>query len=564
MFAVKDILLQLLLAGITPLLFSLFLGRIRSQIYEANKPPAPISIERNLMLACMISIVLCFTFSTIILDSLYLNLSMLPATVAILYGSYPAGIFVSVSSILLFVVSTEHWNALPIILQSGILLYPIMLLLTKRFKHSGLDGKRRMFFVSIIICFIASMGITFLSLAPREAYIQLDFIIYSLIYSISALLIGLAVIHVVEQQLIQLGLATERQSKQLEYRQHFQMNEQLLNTIPVSVVAFDVDGKIVNANLRMLTELQKKNPSIEYETEMIGKHIEFIIGQEHGSRVTERIRFAASSGKISSEYLRVGPYTFHTTISPIKDPLDGRLIGTSLILQDITELENLRNELAHVERLSLVGQMAASITHEVRNPMAVVRGFLQLMHEKSPRSLDHYYRIVMEELDRANGIINDFLSLAQNRIVEKEEVHLHDVIQDLLPLLWADANMRGQTIKLNLSENLPKCHLNPKEMKQLILNLARNGMEAMDSKGTLFIETSVTENQINLKVMDEGPGIPASAQEKLFEPFYTTKSKGTGLGLALCLGIAERHNATICVESEEGRGTAFTVIFNYK
>ncbi|MEC0153536.1 ATP-binding protein [Paenibacillus macerans] len=233
------------------------------------------------------------------------------------------------------------------------------------------------------------------------------------------------------------------------------------------------------------------------------------------------------------------------------------------IVQDITELETLRMERGHVERLSLVGQMAAGITHELRNPMAVVRGFLQLMREKSPSNLDHYYRIVLDELDRANGIINDFLSLAQNRPMENELCDLHDIIMELTPLLWADANLRGQTIEVKLDEQVPALLLNGKEIKQLILNLARNAMEAMEGKGQLTMETRLADSGVELLVTDTGPGIPPSQQAKLFEPFYTTKEKGTGIGLALCLSIIERHRGKISVRSGEGEGTTFTVFFPF-
>ncbi|SDX17708.1 ATP-binding protein [Paenibacillus sp. PDC88] len=561
MFAVKNILLQILLAGITPLLFSLFIGRMRSHFHDLNSSHRSKTAERHLLLACIISMVLCVIFSTTLFDSLYLNLDTLAVTVAILYGSTSAGLFVSIFSTLLFVTTTDLWNDPLIFLQSGILLYPIMLLLAKRFKQDRIQGKRKLFLVPFALFAMISMAAAYASYFAKADSVHIDFILYSLVYSVLSVVTGLAIIQFIELQFVQQALASEIEAKRRQFIHHSNLNKQLLNTIPVSVVAFDVDGRIVNMNERMLDELRRRNPGMDHESDMIGKRIESIVGQEHGSRVTERIRVASKSGEISSEYLNVGPYIFHTLISPVRDPYEGSLIGSSLVLQDITELEKLRSELAHVERLSLVGQMAASITHEVRNPMAVVRGFLQLMHERSPRSLDHYYRIVMEELDRANGIITDFLSLAQNRIVEKEEVHLHDIIHDMLPLLKADANMRGQTVKLNLSDRIPRYHLNSKEMKQLILNLARNGMEAMDSKGTLYIETSCEQNRILLKVIDEGPGIPPAVQEKLFEPFYTTKSKGTGLGLALCRGIAERHNAVIQVESGDGRGTMFTVVF---
>lgn len=114
---------------------------------------------------------------------------------------------------------------------------------------------------------------------------------------------------------------------------------------------------------------------------------------------------------------------------------------------------------------------------------------------------------------------------------------------------------------LKLQECVPELLLNPKEIKQLLLNLARNAMEAMDEKGSLIIETRYEGQGVDLIVKDNGPGIPKATLDKLFEPFFTTKTKGTGLGLPLCLSIVERHNGTIRVESEEGQGTTFIVSF---
>jgi len=127
--------------------------------------------------------------------------------------------------------------------------------------------------------------------------------------------------------------------------------------------------------------------------------------------------------------------------------------------------------------------------------------------------------------------------------------------------LWADANLRGQTIELILDEKVPELSLNAKEIKQLVLNLSRNGMEAMEEKGQLTIETRLNDSFVELIIKDTGMGIAKSRQERLFEPFFTTKAKGTGLGLALCLSIVERHHGKISVESEEGKGTAFTIQF---
>jgi signal transduction histidine kinase len=117
-------------------------------------------------------------------------------------------------------------------------------------------------------------------------------------------------------------------------------------------------------------------------------------------------------------------------------------------------------------------------------------------------------------------------------------------------------------IDLRLGEDMDHLPMNSKEMKQLILNLARNGMEAMNDKGVLRIETLNSNDSIQLRMVDNGVGIPPEQLERLFEPFYTTKTNGTGLGLALCLSIVERHNGKIHVESTMGQGTSFIVTFS--
>ncbi|WP_247740864.1 HAMP domain-containing sensor histidine kinase [Cohnella sp. LGH] len=226
------------------------------------------------------------------------------------------------------------------------------------------------------------------------------------------------------------------------------------------------------------------------------------------------------------------------------------------------EIHGLKDEVDRMERLSLVGQMAASITHEIRNPLAVIRGFIQLLNERSPAEQKTYFHIVLEELDRTNLIINDFLSLAQNRTAEKELFNLNDLLSDLLPLIWADANMRGQIIDLHTDASLEPILMNSKEIKQLVLNLSRNGMEAMNDKGALKIETTNLPDSVQLRVSDTGVGIPAEKLKLLFEPFYTTKTNGTGLGLVLCMSIVERHDGKIQVESTVGQGTTFIVSFS--
>ena len=230
------------------------------------------------------------------------------------------------------------------------------------------------------------------------------------------------------------------------------------------------------------------------------------------------------------------------------------------IITDITERKRYEKELARLDRLNLVGEMAAGIGHEVRNPMTTVRGFLQLYRNKN--SFIQYkenFDLMIDELDRANSIITEFLSLAKNRVVTLTFQNLNTILTNLSPLIQADAMLLDKYINLQLEE-IPELLLDEKEIRQLILNLIRNGLEAMSSGGNLAIKTYRDGQEVVLSVQDQGKGIEPDILEKIGTPFFTTKDSGTGLGLAVCYGIAARHNAVINIKTSP-QGTTVLVMF---
>ncbi|AGL01080.1 PAS domain S-box protein [Desulfoscipio gibsoniae] len=230
------------------------------------------------------------------------------------------------------------------------------------------------------------------------------------------------------------------------------------------------------------------------------------------------------------------------------------------IVNDITDLRLFEKEMLHLDKLNLVGEMAASIGHEIRNPMTTVRGFLQILRgrEKSNKNIE-YYDLMIEELDRANSIITPFLSLARNKPVDKARQNLNTVVKTLQPLLQADANKEGKYMDLELYD-IPDLLLDEKEIRQLLLNFVRNGLEAMSPGSKLIIKTYVEHDGVILAVQDQGSGIAPETMDKLGTPFFTTKDNGTGLGLAVCYSIINRHNARIEVETGPS-GTTFMVKF---
>lgn len=362
----------------------------------------------------------------------------------------------------------------------------------------------------------------------------------------------------------------ERQDRLLNYYQsmnytaNYESNTwiQVIRNSPISIINVNVSGEIMYANNKAyeihtnLRPVSNQVGSIQNLDEVLSTSVILSITQLVNQVFMNRI--AASTTQFDGENC------FMYSALPIFSQDNEQIVAVSLFIQDITELHVLRHEIDHMDRLSLVGQMAASITHEIRNPMAVIRGFVQLLEEKSSTKGHEYYRIIIEELDRANAIISDFLALAQQREVKKELQQINKVIDDLYPLLLADANLRGQTMEFTLADQLPAISINEREIKQLMLNLSRNAMEAMDQDGHLHISTKICNEGILLSVSDQGPGLSDDMKIKIFEPFVSTKSTGTGLGLPLCADIAKRHNTHIEVLNNIDRGSIFQILFPFE
>lgn len=230
------------------------------------------------------------------------------------------------------------------------------------------------------------------------------------------------------------------------------------------------------------------------------------------------------------------------------------------IIRDITQRKEIEKEMARLDRLNLIGEMAAGIGHEIRNPMTTVRGFLQILGDKEECSkYKGNFDLMIDELDRANSIISEYLKLARNNNVERNLINLNDIIKTLLPLIQSDAMKSENKLILEL-EGIPDLLMDEKEVRQVIFNLVRNGLEASPLGSDLTIRTFADGDDIVLAIQDNGEGISPDVLEKIGTPFFTTKDNGTGLGLAVCYSIANRHNAKIEIKSNSG-GTTFFVRF---
>ncbi len=514
-----------------------------------------------LIITCALSITFSTILSTTLVGEVYLNLAILPAYIGILYGNSLSGICLAVFFLLSTALFSEPSGLSDMVINTGILLYPLLFGLTRLFKEVKLIEK------IIILWVVLFPSMLFIVLVPKmkgvrafESYSPESLLVT--LYLFTTLLLGSLLVYFIETAWDKVQIKDKMNGISERFMWESKKLEQVTDIVQLNIMSMNGRGYVTELNEFMLKLVHRHYPDFTREM-ILSRPASVLFGDSVDKQTYAQLQEIFYNKQRSNAKIKCGSYTYQIYTAPLQqgtEPPD----GVVMIVQDVTEEEKIRTELDNVERLTLVGQMAAGITHEIRNPMAVVCGFLQLMREKSPVELDSYYQIVMDELDRANGIINDFLSLAQSRISDKEEVQLHLIIEELGPLIWADANLRGQSVEFSLSPSLPRLKLNVREIKQLILNLARNGMEAMDAKGVLTLETRMNGNKAELMIKDTGSGIPQDKLGNLFAPFFTTKNHGTGLGLSLCLSIAERHNGTIKVDSVPGRGTVFTVAFPFE
>ncbi|MDD4237447.1 MAG: PAS domain S-box protein [Desulfotomaculaceae bacterium] len=353
---------------------------------------------------------------------------------------------------------------------------------------------------------------------------------------------------------------TKRKEAEEALRESETRYRRIVETATEGIWVIDGAGRTTFANKKMAEMLACT------DEELIGKSLHDFIDDEwiaeadnnikcyqQGILAQHEFKFRRKDGKELWVILSANPLF----------ELNGKYSGLLAMVTDITEYKQIEKEMSRLDRLDLIGEMAAGIGHEIRNPMTAVRGFLQLFKEKNEFAKhEEYFNLMISELDRANSIITEFLSLAKNKAVELKPSKLNTILESMFPLIEADAIVTDKYINLETQE-LPSLALDEKEIRQLILNLARNGLEAMPPGGKLDLRTFVVGKEVVLAVQDQGKGIEPGVAEKIGTPFYTTKENGTGLGLAVCYKVAERHNAKIDFETGK-TGTTFFVRFKLR
>ncbi|MDE5414330.1 two-component system sensor histidine kinase NtrB [Alkalihalobacterium chitinilyticum] len=234
--------------------------------------------------------------------------------------------------------------------------------------------------------------------------------------------------------------------------------------------------------------------------------------------------------------------------------------GLLCVFSDITKRKEKENEEKYYDKLKIIGEMATGVAHEIRNPMTTVKGFLQLMSkDKELENYDSRLQLMIDELDRANSIIAEFLNLAKNKARKLNKTSINHIITSMYPLLETRALKEGKNIKLQLVQ-IPNILVDQDEIRQLLLNMINNSLDAMEEKKSVTIITYEEKGAIVLSIDDEGSGIPENIIDNVEIPFVTGKENGTGLGLPICYSIAQRNNAKIDFNTGPS-GTTFNIRF---
>lgn len=230
------------------------------------------------------------------------------------------------------------------------------------------------------------------------------------------------------------------------------------------------------------------------------------------------------------------------------------------IVRDLTETSELRELVRRSERLASMGQLVAEITHEIKNPLMIIGGFArQLVRDlEEDGGKQKKLGIIVDEIARLEQILNELRNLYLPRRVELKEIDVVHLLRGIGDLVTAECERRGIRPVLEIPDEPVLLQGDKAKLKEVVLNLIRNSIDAMENGGMLRLRSRVLENDLEISVEDQGRGIPISEQAKIFSPFFTTKPRGTGLGLSICKRIMEEHpGSSLTFESQPGKGTTF-------
>jgi len=346
---------------------------------------------------------------------------------------------------------------------------------------------------------------------------------------------------------------SERRKMEKDLRESEQKFRKIFNNAMDGILLWDNKCNIIDANpnASKILGLSKE--------ELMNNSLHWYIQHDQLGEIQAQWKECPESEELSGEVSLDGDRgTQIIEYSAKKNVIEGLHMT---IFRNITEKREMEDQLRKSDTLTVVGELAAGIAHEIRNPMTALKGFIQLLQNSMIEDqYAMYFDVITSELKRIESIITEFLVLAKPQAISYQRKNATVIMKETLDLLSAQASLENVQFITSIEEGLPDIYCEPNQLKQVFINILKNAIEVMPKGGTVSVGLEKIEGeQVLISIRDEGTGIPEDKLKKLGEPFYTTKERGTGLGLMVSYKIVEEHKGTIEVSSELGKGTTFHI-----
>jgi len=439
------------------------------------------------------------------------------------------------------------------ILGAGLFLAAAIIFVKKR-NYLAEDYFFKGLFAYLIINFFAEIIISFSS-ANFNAQFNISHILKIVGYFVVILFL---VKSIILQYQTKNDLTEKLETTFNELEKNEQKFRELYETSPDLYRSINTEGKILDCNWRYAQRLQYK------KEEVIGASIFDHVSEDTMDQLKKSFERWKQNGISNNHEVQMkrkdgSTFTALVSASSIYDK-NGNLIASNTTIKDLTEINRVKEQILEekIKRLTSIGELSARIAHDLRNPMSVIKNTIELVEEeldvKHDVSLSKKFKRIERAITRINHQVENVLDFVKSKPLQFENTSLSSILNYVIDKINVPSD-----VTINLPKNDVKIYCDFEKLEVVFINLIANAIQAMSNHGEINVRFTDEENQTVIEIQDSGPGVPSELLPKIFDPLFTTRQVGTGLGLPSCKNIVEKHNGTIEVKTKLGEGTTFVI-----